>query len=35
MLDRNLTNIEGFTRPLGQREVLVDRLNGAWTSSTK
>lgn len=30
MLDRNLTNIEGFTRPLGQRgEVLVDRLNGS------
>lgn len=30
MLDRNLTNVEGFTRPLGQRgEALVTRLNGS------
>lgn len=30
MLDRNLTNIEGFTRPLGENgPVMVERLNGS------
>ncbi len=30
MLDRNLTNVEGFTRPLGQQgDALVTRLNGS------